>query len=192
VSLIVPRLTAGSFALRPWERADLPLVEEASSDPYIPLITTVPPVYSESEGEAFVRRQWARSETAAGYPFVIVRRRDERPVGMIGLWLRDLPEGRATLGYWIAPSCRGEGAAGAALTAVSAWALGELGIPRLQLLAEPWNEASARTAERAGFVREGLLRSWQEVGGERRDMVMYGRVAMPTGPGLGDPVAGER
>ncbi|MDT9691756.1 GNAT family N-acetyltransferase [Streptomyces sp. P9(2023)] len=176
MSLVVPRLPAGSFEVRPWERADLPLVEEASSDPYIPLTNTVPPVYSEGEGEAFVRRQWSRAETGAGYSFVIVRRRDARPAGMIGLWLRDLPEGRATLGYWVAPSCRGEGAAAAALTAVSGWALDELGIPRLQLLVEPWNEASARTAERAGFVREGLLRSWQEVGGERRDMVMYGRV----------------
>ncbi|MFD9030357.1 GNAT family N-acetyltransferase [Streptomyces sp. NPDC059567] len=181
MSLIVPRLAAGAFELRRWERADLPLLEEASTDAYIPLVTTVPPVYSETEGEAFVRRQWARAENATGYPFVIVRRRDARAVGMIGLWLRELPEGRATLGYWIAPSCRGEGAAAAALTAVTAWAFDELGIPRLQLLAEPWNEASIRTAERAGYVREGVLRSWQEVGGERRDMVMYGQVRRPPG-----------
>ncbi|MER7958754.1 GNAT family N-acetyltransferase [Streptomyces sp. NPDC096030] len=179
MSLDVPRLPAGAYDLRPWERADLPLVEEASTDPYIPLTTSVPPVYSEAEGEGFVRRQWHRSESGAGYSFVIVRRRDDRPAGMIGLWLRDLPEGRATVGYWVAPSCRGEGAAGAALTAVSAWAMGELGIPRLQLLVEPWNEASAKTAERSGYAREGLLRSWQEVGGERRDMVMYGRVRVP-------------
>ena len=39
---------------------------------------------------------------------------------------------------------------------------------------EPWNEGSWRAAERAGFVREGLLRSWQRVGDERRDMYMYG------------------
>ncbi|MFF8280156.1 GNAT family N-acetyltransferase [Streptomyces lateritius] len=175
-SLVVPRLAAGAHDLRPWEMADLPLVREASADPYIPLITTVPPVYSRAEGEAFVRRQWTRSETGAGYPFVIERRRDARPVGTIGLWLRDLPEGRATLGYWIAAPHRGEGAAGAALSAVSEWALGTLAVPRLQLLVEPWNTASARTAERAGFEREGVLRAWQEVGGERRDMVMYGRV----------------
>ena len=38
---------------------------------------------------------------------------------------------------------------------------------------EPWNEASIRIAEQAGFRQEGLLRSWQEVGGERKDMLMY-------------------
>ncbi|WP_406861699.1 GNAT family N-acetyltransferase [Streptomyces sp. HUAS MG47] len=178
--LVVPRLAAVSaageeFALRRWELTDLPLVREASTDPYIPLITTVPPEYSRAEGEAFVHRQWARAEQGTGYPFVVERRSDARAVGAVGLWLRDLPEGRGTLGYWISPRCRGAGAAGAALGAVADWAQRELNIPRLQLFVEPWNTASCRTAERAGFVREGLLHSWQEVGGERKDMVLYGR-----------------
>lgn len=45
---------------------------------------------------------------------------------------------------------------------------------RLQLYIEPSNVGSWRTAERAGYVREGLLRSWEVVGNERRDMFMYG------------------
>lgn len=172
--LDVPRLTAGdSFVLRPWEFSDLPLVQEASSDEYIPLITTVPSTYSQEAGEAFVRRQWERASTGSGYPFVIVRVQDGQPVGAIGLWLRDLNEGRASLGYWVARSARGQGVAAAALRAVAAWGLGDLKIPRLQLCLEPWNAASARTAESVGFQREGLLRSWQMVGAERRDMIMY-------------------
>ena len=59
------------------------------------------------------------------------------------------------------------------LKTLTFWALGVLGIPRLELYVEPRNEASIRTAERAGFRQEGLLRSWQEVGGERKDMLMY-------------------
>ncbi|MFD3505528.1 hypothetical protein ACFWWT_46595 [Streptomyces sp. NPDC058676] len=52
--LEVPRLVAGDrFLLRPWELGDLPLVREASSDDYIPLITTVPATYSQEAGEAF-------------------------------------------------------------------------------------------------------------------------------------------
>jgi RimJ/RimL family protein N-acetyltransferase len=46
-------------------------------------------------------------------------------------------------------------------------------IPRLELNVEPWNTASIRTAEGAGLRREGLLRSWETVGGERRDMLMF-------------------
>ncbi|MFI8196387.1 GNAT family N-acetyltransferase [Streptomyces sp. NPDC085942] len=173
-ALTVPSLSAGpDFVLRPWEMSDVPLVREASRDPYIPLVTTVPAPYSDAAAEAFVRRQWERAATGAGYPFAVVRSRDRRPVGAIGLWLRELPEGRASLGYWLVPSARGRGVARAALRTVSGWALRDLGIPRLQLYIEPWNTASARVAEGAGFRREGLLRGWQLIGGERRDMEVY-------------------
>ena len=57
------------------------------------------------------------------------------------------------------------------------WAHHELEVPRLELYVEPWNTASIRTAEGAGFRREGLLRGWQEVGGERKDMFMYARLS---------------
>ncbi|MBT2900360.1 GNAT family N-acetyltransferase [Streptomyces sp. McG3] len=172
--LTVPSMSAGpDFVLRPWEMSDLPLVREASLDPYIPLITTIPSRYSDAAAEAFVRRQWERAATGAGYPFAIVRSRDRRPVGAIGLWLRDLPEGRASLGYWLTAPARGQGVARAALRTVTGWALRDLGVQRLQLFIEPWNTASARIAEDVGFRREGLLRGWQQVGDRRRDMTVY-------------------
>ncbi|MBY8878254.1 GNAT family N-acetyltransferase [Actinacidiphila acidipaludis] len=171
--LDVPELSAtGGFTLRPWRLTDLPLVREASDDAYIPLITTVPSACTEPEGVAFVERQWARAATGAGYPFVVVNP-DGRPVGQVGLWLKNLDQGRASLGYWVVESARGQGTAAAAVRAVACWALRDLRIPRLELWVEPWNTASLRTAERCGFRREGLLRQWQRVGKERRDMVMY-------------------
>ncbi|MEU1626135.1 hypothetical protein ABZ746_12570 [Streptomyces sp. NPDC020096] len=33
--------------------------------------------------------------------------------------------------------------------------------------------ATSGAAERAEFRREGLLRGWREIGGERRDMVLF-------------------
>jgi [ribosomal protein S5]-alanine N-acetyltransferase len=176
-SLVVPRLVAGDrFVLRAWELGDLPLVQEASSDDLIPLITSVPSAYSQEAGEAFVRRQWERASSGSGYPFVIVRVEDGRPVGNVGLWLKDLEAGRASVGYWVAGSARGQGVAADALRVVASWALGDLRIPRLQLYVEPWNVASQRTAERVGFQQEGLLRSWQQVGSERRDMIGYSMI----------------
>ncbi|WP_411078772.1 GNAT family N-acetyltransferase [Streptomyces sp. cmx-18-6] len=172
--LTVPSMSAGpDFVLRPWEMSDLPLLREAARDPYIPLITTVPSRYSDGAAEAFVRRQWDEAATGAEYPFAIVRSRDRRPVGAIGLGLRDLPEGRASIGYWMAASGRGQGVARAALRTVTGWALRDLGVPRLQLFIEPWNTASARIAEDVGFRREGLLRGWRLVGDRRRDMAVY-------------------
>ncbi|MDT0490549.1 GNAT family N-acetyltransferase [Streptomyces sp. NPDC012600] len=187
--LTVPSMSAGpDFVLRPWEMSDLPLIREAARDPYIPLITTVPAPYSDQAAEAFVREQWERAATGTGYPFAIVRSRDRRPVGAIGLWLRDLPEGRASIGYWMVASGRGLGVARAALRTVTGWALRDLGIPRLQLFVEPWNAASARIAEDVGYRREGLLRGWQQVGDERRDMAVYA-LLNSDGPGDGRAVA---
>jgi len=52
-----------------------------------------------------------------------------------------------------------------------AWGVPEL--HRVELYIEPWNVASARTAEAAGYQREGLLRSQQVIGGRRVDMMIY-------------------
>lgn len=92
------------------------------------------------------------------------------------MWLKDIGEGRASLGYWVAASARGRRAAAFAVLTMARWAHHDLGIPRLQLCVEPWNTPSIRAAERAGFRREGLLRSWQRVGDERKDMYMYARL----------------
>ena len=170
---MVPALTAGPFRLRPFVLADLPLVHEAARDPYIPLITTVPAEFTEAEGRRFIERQWDGARRGSGYSFAITDAATGRAVGNIGLWLHDIGAGRASVGYWVAGPARGRGAAGHALRTLTFWALGVRGIPRLELYVEPWNEACIRTAERAGFRQEGLLRSWQEVGGERKDMLMY-------------------
>ncbi|WP_017241492.1 GNAT family N-acetyltransferase [Streptomyces sp. SS] len=173
-ALDVPDLAAGGgFTLRPWRLTDLPLVREASEDAYIPLITTVPAPYSEAEGVAFVERQWGRASTGTGYPFVIVDP-GGRPVGNAGLWLRPEPD-RASVGYWVVESARGRGAALAALRSVADWARRDLALTRLELHVEPWNTASVRTAERAGFRRERLVRDGVRTAAGYRDVFLYAR-----------------
>src|SRR2546423_1114819 len=80
---------------------------------------------------------------------------------------------RGRVGYWIAAPHRRRGYTTGGLDAISRWGLTLDGIERLELYVEPWNEGSWRAAERAGYHREGLLRRWQYVGPERRDMYMY-------------------
>jgi [ribosomal protein S5]-alanine N-acetyltransferase len=90
---------------------------------------------------------------------------------------------RGTVGYWLLPEARGKGLATRAVRLVSHWALHELGLARVGLLTEPSNEASLRVAERSGFQREGLLRSYAEIDGRRVDYVCFsllaGDVAVP-------------
>lgn len=172
----IPKVNAGPYRLRSFSAVDVRLIQEASSDALIPLITTVPASGSEAEALAFIRRQHQRLTDGSGYSFAIAEAASDRAVGQIGLWLKDHHQGRANIGYWIAPSHRRRGAASHALRALADWGLGQAGIHRLELYVEPWNEGSWRAAESGGFVREGLLRSWQEVGGVRKDMYMYSRL----------------
>ena len=188
----LPVLPAGPFRLRAFEPRDVAMVVEASVDPVIPLISSVPPEASVADAAAFVDRQRHRLRDGYGYSFVIAETAgppataghpgapgatSDRGVGSIGLWLRDIDLGRASVGYWVVPSARGRRAAGFALASLAAWVFDQLAIPRLELHVEPWNIASIRTAERAGFGREGLLRSWQGIGDERRDVYAYSLLA---------------
>jgi len=87
------------------------------------------------------------------------------------------------------PPHRRRGYTTAALDAISRWGLALDGIDRLELYVEPWNEGSWRAAERAGYHREGLLRRWQYVGPERRDMYMYSLFPEDLPPGQGPAVS---
>jgi len=175
--LALPTLVGESVRLRAFAPADLPLVREVTTDPLIPLITSVPAHGDDDACLAYIARQADRLTTGAGYSFAVADRTTDAAVGHVYLGLRDVDLGRAAVGYWVAGSQRGRGLATDAVRTVVRWALTVRGIDRLELYVEPWNVASARTATRAGFVREGLLRSWQKVGDERRDMDMYALVA---------------
>jgi RimJ/RimL family protein N-acetyltransferase len=172
--LEVPELRSESVVLRAFVPADTDLVRRAAADPYIPTITSVPARYSDREGEAFIERQHERALGGHGYPLVIAEAVDPAyGVGCIGLWLREIESGRASIGYWLVPAARGKKLATAALRLVTTFAFDVLAIPRLHLFVEPWNEASARTAELAGFTSEGLLRGWERVDGAQHDAVSY-------------------
>ena len=172
--LEVPTLPCGPGVLRPFVASDLPLVRAASSDPYIPTITSVPALYSDSEGRAFIARQKERALGGHGYPFVVADAADpSHGLGAVGLWLREIDSGRASIGYWLAPSARGRKVASRAVKGVVAFAFETLAIPRLHLFIEPWNAASSATAEAAGFSREALLRGWERFEDGQHDVYSY-------------------
>ncbi len=175
--LVVPHLDGGQVVLRPWSTDDLPLVEAAAEDAYIPSITSVPRHYSDSLGRAFLARQWHQAEDGHGFAFVIAPSNEpERGVGAIGLWLQEIESGRASVGYWLVPSARAKGLATAALRCVVAFAFSDLAIPRLHLFVEPWNVASQRTAASGGFENEGLLRAWERIDNRQCDALAFVRL----------------
>jgi RimJ/RimL family protein N-acetyltransferase len=160
-----PPLEDGVVALRPLDERDAPTVQRALEDAEIGRwfdnsAVSVREVVERSSG------RWERSEAAE---FAILD--SGRCMGSI--WLDIGPSGRSTVGYWLLPEARGKGLTTRALLLVTRWAFAELGVQRVGLLADPRNAASVSVAERAGFTREGVLRSWANVNGERVDHVSY-------------------
>ena len=60
-----------------------------------------------------------------------------------------------------------------AVRLLSRWVFDNLPIERIQITVHPDNEASRAVAERAGYVFEGILRSYIEIKGRPRDAAMY-------------------
>jgi RimJ/RimL family protein N-acetyltransferase len=68
-------------------------------------------------------------------------------------------QGVGEVGYWLRKRERGSGLTTRAVNLIARWACEELGCERLQLRADENNGPSQRVAEKAGFQREGTLRS---------------------------------
>lgn len=168
--LRVPQLASPPVVLRPYAPSDLAMVRQAAADALIASISSLPRPYTDDAGRAYIERQRARATEGDGFSFVIAHEVDpEVGLGSIGLWLQEIESGRASIGYWLVAGARGRGLAARALEAVVSFAFAKLAIPRLHLFVEPWNVASARTAEAAGFTREATLRGWERIDGAQRD-----------------------
>lgn len=159
------RLEDGDLALRPFTEADVPAIAAACQDPEIPRWTSVPSPYTEEDARAFVRGGGKERS------FAVVDAQTDGLLGSVGFWLE--ADGRAGFGYWTRKEARGRGVASRALRLLAGWAAHEHDLARLQLVVEPANAASVRVAEKAGFRREGLLRSYIELKGTRRDVYLY-------------------
>lgn len=172
---------AGGVHLRRFEDRDEDMVRDLATDPYVPLIGTLPAGCGRTGALAYLQRQRQRHPDGTGFSFAIADTATDRALGMIGLWLRDYRLGRAQVGYAVAPAARGRGAGSDALRALAGFGWSLPNLHRVEAHIEPWNLASIVVVERAGFGYEGLLRSYLEIGGARRDLGAYSliRTASP-------------
>jgi len=148
-------------------------VVAACRDPAIPRWTTVPSPYGETDARAWMAGHEAMRREGRGLCLAIVSAETDRLVGVIDLVVSSWPHACGEIGYWLAREARGSGLGARAVRLLAAWAFTAVGLARLEILAEPGNVASQRVAEDAGFQREGVLRSYRELKGTRRDYVLY-------------------
>lgn len=135
----MPTLTTSDCTLRPWTLEDASALREARGDADICRFTTVPAVYAVDAAVQWIERQRARAAASAAIVLAIVPTGDQAPVGMVGLFGIDRPEGVARFGYWLIARARGRGLAIDAARALGAWAFASLGVEALVIDCEPAN-----------------------------------------------------
>jgi RimJ/RimL family protein N-acetyltransferase len=175
VSLPDPPLSDATVALREPRDVDVPAIVAACQDPEIPRYTLVPSPYGEEDAHAFLAIQARRRAEGSALTLAVVEAPDGDLLGSISARF-DWEPRRAALGYWVAAPARGRGMAPRAAELLAGWLLESLGLARVEIRAHPDNAASQRVAEKAGFTREGVLRSYEEFKGERIDLVMFSRL----------------
>ncbi len=173
-----PVLTDGVVTLRGWTSADASDVQRACDDPLTAQWLPVPSPYTLGDAETYldgyIATAWAEGTAAE---LAVTDATTGELVGAMGLKLGGRRHGYGEVGYWTAPWARGRGVAGRGAALISRWGLEDLGLSRVELLADVDNLRSQRAAVRAGFVQEGIARrSRLDRDGTARDMVLFSRV----------------
>jgi ribosomal-protein-alanine N-acetyltransferase len=117
-------------------------------------------------------------DLGGGYSFFVFRREDNELVG--GITLSNIRRGVAqmgTVGYWVGQPHARKGYTLMAARALSSFALGRLGLHRLEAACLPENEASRRLLLSAGFELEGRASAYLKINGDWRDHLLFGLVA---------------
>jgi RimJ/RimL family protein N-acetyltransferase len=178
-----PPLADAVVALRGWQAADVPSAIMGFADSTVQRFSwmgTAP--YTEADAYGFFAHQDQARHRGEELNLAFNDPGDPRAVlGGGSIYGIDLEQGRATVGYWLTPAARGRGIATHATLLMARWAFATLAIARLELTCGPDNVASQRVAERCGFTREGVLRSYIPFKGGRRDTVMFSLLAGELG-----------
>ncbi|MGN6866841.1 MAG: GNAT family N-acetyltransferase [Solirubrobacteraceae bacterium] len=171
-------LVDGETALRAWRDSDLEPLVVACQDPEISRWTRVPYPYGSADARAYLLQRHDSLHAGIAAPFAIVSAADrDHLLGSISLMRFSWQHARAEVGYWLAKDARGHGHVTRAVRLITDWGFRSLGLQRIDLMAATENPASQRVAERCGFTREAVLRSYLQGKDGRQDMVAYGLLA---------------
>ncbi len=110
--------------------------------------------------------------------FFILDKNTGKLVG--GITLGNIRHGVAQsghIGYWIGEPYAGRGLMTDAVNVLARFAFDTLRLHRIEAACIPDNARSIRVLEKAGFRREGLLRSYLKINGMWQDHYLYARLA---------------
>lgn len=121
-----------------------------------------------------------RQEYAAGsaIAYLIFENEEDRMVG--GITIGNIRYGvaqTAQIGYWMGERYAGKGYMQDAIQALISYAFDQMRLHRIEAACIPSNARSIHVLQKAGFTREGLLRSYLRINGVWQDHFIYALIA---------------
>ncbi len=181
VSLVSMASDTPAIVLRPLRRRDRSAwlaLRAANADWTRPWDATSPTgIPDQVSFGRYVRHLDREARAGRGYAFVI-ESSDPRLAGsagpalvgqlhLYGVSLGSLMSG--AIGYWVAEPMAGRGIATLAVALAGDWALGDLGLHRVEVTIRPENTASLRVATKLGLREEGVRVRYLHIDGAWRD-----------------------
>jgi len=171
----LPESDHDAVLLRPIEAADLPAWLAYLALPEVFEHTS----WNHPTLDDLAHYLWspAMREPAHLLRLAIACRASNQLIGTIGFHTVVPAHRSAELAYDFAPAWWGRGIATHLCGIVVRWAHAQANVLRVQATVLHTNARSIRVLERAGFAREGLLRSYRLVRGVPGDFYMYSHIA---------------
>jgi [ribosomal protein S5]-alanine N-acetyltransferase len=168
------RLELSKCKLRPWHPSDVEaLIRHANNrNIWRNVRDRFPNPYTREAAEDWIRFTTENPQE----PNLAIEVAGEA-VGGIGLILgQDIDYRSAEIGYWLSEQYWGQGIVTEAVGALTEHAFSAYDLCRIWASVFEWNPASMRVLEKAGFVREGILRKAATKDGQTIDVILYARV----------------
>ena len=163
-------LETARLILRPWREEDAPALYCEARDPQVGPGAGWKPHASLEES-----REILRTVLSAPGTFAVILRETGEPVGSVGVFPTELPEGKgeSETGYWIGRAYWGRGLIPEAVRELQRWCFEERGKERIWCGRFPENGKSRRMVEKCGFtyVCQEKPRAWPS--GEMHSSRMY-------------------
>ena len=149
-----PPLADAAIALRAKTRHDVDRLVAICQDPAISRWTRVPSPYTREDALAWIAISELELSAGRAIDWVAVDA-DDAIVASVAIQQLDRERGTGEVGYWVAAPARGRGIAARAVRLVSEWAVRELGLRSLEIMAHEDNAPSQAVARAAGYLETG-------------------------------------
>jgi RimJ/RimL family protein N-acetyltransferase len=134
----------------------------------------VPSPYTLEDARAWIALSAVERERGSGL-HLVVSAAEEQVAGAVALRLVERPRRHGEIGYWVAASARRTGVGTRAVRLLTQHAFDALGLPYVEIMVSPRNQASRALARRAGF--ESHNRELREYKGELVEFEIFRRPA---------------